>query len=202
MDSPRSSHAAPAALPAQIDAAEWPEGLIEVARVLDAWGVRGWLKVAPAAADASALLQAECWWLQGPELAPASAPRRLRLQRRLARRHGHSVVALLDGIGERAQADALKGWSILLRRQDFPPADAGEFYWVDLIGCAVRNREGLDLGVVVGLLDSAAQSVLRLQRPGAAAGSAERLIPFVDAYVLEVDVAGKRILADWQPDYD
>ncbi|HAL38022.1 MAG TPA: ribosome maturation factor RimM, partial [Polaromonas sp.] len=30
---------------------------------------------------------------------------------------------------------------------------------------------------------------------------AERMIPFVAAYVDAVDIAGKRITVDWQPDY-
>ena len=187
--------------PAAASAAPWPEGLLEVGHVLDAWGTRGWIKVAPAAAEAAALLAAPTWWLQAPPT--ALAPRRLALARRLARRHGQSVVALLEGVEQRAQAEELKGWTIHLRRQDFPPAAEGEFYWVDLIGCEVCTRQGVALGRVGGLLDSGAQAVLRVQRPaGAAAADGERLIPFVDAYIVEVDLAGRRIVADWQPDYD
>lgn len=178
-------------------AAPWPEGLIEVGHVIDAWGTRGWIKVAPEAAEAAALLAAPTWWLQAPST--PLAPRRVALARRLARRHGQSVVALLEGVEQRAQAEDLKGWSIHLRRQDFPPPADGEFYWIDLIDCEVGNREGVPLGRVVGLLDSGAQAVLRVRRP---AGGAERLIPFVDTYIVEVDLAARRIVADWQPDYD
>ncbi len=180
----------------------WPDGLIEVGHVLDAWGTRGWIKVAPDAADPAALLKAPIWWLRSPSA--AGAARHLELPRRLARRHAQSVVALLEGIAERDQAEALKGWSIHLRREDFPPPAGDEFYWVDLIGCEVSNREGVLLGRVVGLLDSGAQAVLRLRRPEseAPAQAAERLIPFVDAYIVSVELDARRIVADWQPDYD
>ena len=180
----------------------WPEGLIEVGHVLDAWGTRGWIKVAPDAAEPAALLKAPVWWLRSPSA--AGAVRHLELPRRLARRHAQSVVALLDGISERDQAEALKSWSIHLRREDFPPPAGDEFYWVDLIGCEVSNREGVPLGRVVGLLASGAQSVLRLRRPESEAPeqAAERLIPFVDAYIVSVELDARRIVADWQPDYD
>ncbi len=200
---------AAAALPGEPGVAPtgpWPEGLIEVGHVLDAWGTRGWIKVAPDATEPAALLKAPTWWLQPPPL--RGSARRLELPRRLARRHGQSVVALLEGVAGRDQAEALRGWSIHLRREDFPPPAADEFYWVDLIGCEVSNREGVALGHVLGLLDSGAQSVLRLRRPPSQASDpsptqgGERLIPFVDAYIVSVDLQARRIVADWQPDYD
>lgn len=178
----------------------WPDDLLEVGHVLDAWGIRGWIKVAPDASEPAALLAAAVWWLQAPQR--AGAPQRRRLARRLARRHGPSIVALLDGVAERKDAEQLKGWTILVRREDFPAAEGDEFYWADLIGCEVVDLDGAPLGQVVGLLDSGAQSVLRLRRPQAAQDTPERLIPFVDAYVREVDLAGRRIVADWQADYD
>ncbi len=185
-----------------------PDDLLEVGHVLDAWGTHGWIKVAPDAAEPAGLLKAGRWWLRPP---PGRAGAQARCcARRLARRHGQSVVALLEGVADRTQAESLKGWSVHLRREDFPAPAQDEFYWADLIGCEVFGRDGAALGQVVGLLDSGAQSVLRLRRPPQtqegtreqAAARAERLIPFVDAYIVEVDIAARRIVADWQADYD
>ena len=86
-----------------------------------------------------------------------------------------------------------------LRFRYFPAVGADEYYWADLIGLAVRNRDDVDLGVVVGLMDNGPQSVLRVQPADAAAG--ERLIPFVAAFVDSVDLAGRRIVVDWGLDY-
>ncbi len=198
---------APAAHPDAAAAEDWPPDLVEVAHVLDAWGIRGWVKLAPDAAEPAALLAAPVWWLEGPPQRGVT-PRR-RLARRLARRHGPSVVALLDGVAGRDGAEQLRGWRVHVRREDFPAPGGDEFYWVDLIGCQVVDRDGHALGEVVGLLDSGAQSVLRLRRapqasdtPRGPEQAAERLIPFVDAYIVEVDVPGRRIVADWHPDYD
>ena len=85
-------------------------------------------------------------------------------------------------------------------RSSFPTPAEGEYYWVDLIGLAVVNREGVALGEVADLMATGPQQVLvvRYQQDGQ---PAERLIPFVDAYVDAVDLDGKRITVDWQPDY-
>jgi len=177
-----------------------PDDLQQVGHVLDAWGVRGWVKVAPDDPQAAALLKAKTWWLKHPGLpGPASA-----FKVRLVRRHGSALVALLEGLSERNAALALRGQKVAVRRADFPPADEGEFYWADLIGCRVRNPQGDDLGEVVGLLDSAAHAILRIQRPDSPPGRAprERLIPFVQAYIGEVDLAARTIIAQWDASYD
>ncbi len=180
----------------------WPDGLLQVGHVLGAWGTQGWIKVAPASSEAGVLLKAQRWWMQSP---PGRPVHRVELAVRLARRHATSVVGLLEGVGTRTQAEAMRGWTIHARREDFPPPGEGEYYWVDLIGCAVFNRDGLELGTVSGLLDSGAQSILQLKTsatPGQETKANERLIPFVDAYIVDVDTAARRIVVDWQPDYD
>ncbi len=174
---------------------DWPSTLVEVGRVLDAWGTRGWIKLAPASAEAAGLLAATRLWLH----APAPHGFRLGLGVRLARRHGAAIVALLDGVATRDDAESLKGCSVHARREDFPAADDGAYYWIDLIGCTVVNRDGVALGVVDGLLDSGAQSILQLHVAGR---RQPRLIPFVDAHVDSVDLTARRIVANWQPDYD
>ena len=80
---------------------------------------------------------------------------------------------------------------------------ADEFYWADLIGLEVVNRDGVVLGEVVGLIDTGPHSVLRVAPAGAGEGAAaeERLIPFVSAYVDTVDLAARRIVVDWGLDF-
>ena len=84
-------------------------------------------------------------------------------------------------------------------RTSFPTPDEGEFYWVDLIGMAVLDREQQALGHVVGLLETGPHCVLRVQP--AAPEADEILIPFVDAYVDAVEQVERRIRVDWQADY-
>uniref|UniRef100_E6PKY9 Putative 16S rRNA processing protein RimM n=1 Tax=mine drainage metagenome TaxID=410659 RepID=E6PKY9_9ZZZZ len=198
MSKPASTDSKPLSADRPEGHTDWPEGLIQVGHVLDAWGTQGWLKIAPESNEPAALLKASHWWMHSPQGRPLQ---RAQYAVRLARRHTQSVVALLDGTTTRTQAESFRGWTIHARREDFPPARKDEYYWVDLIGCTVLNREGLPLGMVSGLFDSGAQAVLQLHT--ATGGQQhERLIPFVDAYIVEVDIAARRIVADWLPEYD
>jgi 16S rRNA processing protein RimM len=85
-------------------------------------------------------------------------------------------------------------------RSSFPTAGTDEYYWVDLIGLEVVNREGVALGTVRELLSTGPQTVLVLEyfEQGKVL---ERMIPFVSVYVDGVDLAAKRITVDWQADY-
>jgi 16S rRNA processing protein RimM len=185
----------------------WPADALEVGRVVDAWGVKGWLKVQPFAADAQALLGARRWFVKPPEqLAPARSGGSARafppsLVIHEARPHGDVVVARAEGVAERAAAEALRGARLFVARSSFPSTGVDEYYWVDLIGLEVRNRQGEVLGSVAGLLDTGPHSVLRVRPAGADAEVAERLIPFVAAYVDEVDLARRLITVDWGLDY-
>ena len=112
-------------------------------------------------------------------------------------------VATARGIDDRNAAEALRGARIFVGRSAFPATGRDEFYWADLIGMAVVNRQGEALGAVAGLIENGPQSVLRVQSPPGSDGKAgeERLIPFVTAWVDEVDLGRRRITVDWGLDY-
>ena len=185
----------------------WPVDALEVGRIVDAWGVKGWFKVQPFSADPQALLGSRRWFVKPPEAALASRPGAARFPSSLAiehaRFHGEVVVAQADGVGDRGAAEALRGARIFIARSSFPAAGTDEYYWVDLIGAEVRNRQGETLGTVSGLLDTGPHSVLRVRPAGTAANDeeTERLIPFVGAYVDDVDLARRLITVDWGLDF-
>jgi 16S rRNA processing protein RimM len=85
-------------------------------------------------------------------------------------------------------------------RSSFPTTSEDEYYWVDLIGLSVVNRDGVALGQVQELMSTGPQTVLVLTYEQGGK-THERLIPFVSAFVDKVDLAEKRITVDWQPDY-
>lgn len=202
-----------------------PADAVVIARVEEAWGVRGALRIAPFGDVSDTVLTvSRRWWLRRPPAlrgvprpaaskaanAAASAAKPPRIADPLAagprlftvesaRRHSGAVVARLQGIADRDAAHALKGAEVLVSRADFPPLPAGEYYWVDLVGCAVVNLAGETLGVVAEVDDHGAHAILRVQPQDGEAG--ERLIPFVPAYIEEVDIDARRIVADWGLDY-
>jgi 16S rRNA processing protein RimM len=117
--------------------------------------------------------------------------------------HSGTVVASAQGMDDRNGAESLRGARIFVSRASFPAAADGEYYWVDLLGLQVVNREGLLLGQVRDLMSTGPQTVLVIEsEPEAEGGKAvERMIPFVAAFVDAVDLPGRRITVDWQPDY-
>lgn len=188
----------------------WPEDAVEVGRVLDAWGIKGWIKVQCFADDPQALLDATRWHVQPPDDGPlkrpvasaaAATPRHLAIVS--SRKHGDVIVAQVRGVDDRNGAEALRGLRIFLARGAFPKPRAGEYYWVDLIGLSVVNRDGVPMGTVTGLIDTGPHSVLRLAKPESEANpdGDERLIPFVGAYVDDVNMADRVITVDWGLDF-
>jgi 16S rRNA processing protein RimM len=189
-----------ASLPADIEPAELPADAIEVGRILDAWGLKGWFKVLPHSADPQALFSSKRWYLQPTERGPKTFSGTVLLRVREAKDHSDSVVARADGIEDRDSAETLRGARVFVPRSSFPTAGDDEFYWVDLVGLEVVNREGVHLGVVHELISTGPQTVLVLQYEEAGK-TLERMLPFVSAYVDGVDMPARRINVDWQTDY-
>lgn len=189
----------------------WPADAIEVGCIIDAWGVKGWMKIQSYAPDPQALFAARLWFLKAPD-ARVAAPRPVAVAARLpvalkitqVREHGDGIVASAEGVADRSAAENLRGARIFTSRTDFPSPKADEYYWVDLIGLKVINKQGEDLGQVIGLIDTGPHSVLRVlpaDKVAPVKPDEERLIPFVSAYVGEVSLTERRITVDWGLDY-
>lgn len=184
----------------EFEPAQLPADAVEVGRIADAWGVKGWFKVLPFSATGEVLLTSKQWFLQPSERGARTFSGTVRLPVRQAREHSGALVAMADGVADRDAAEALKGARIFIARADFPQAAEDEYYWVDLLGLQVLNREGVLLGEVKDLMATGPQTVLVIayEEEGKAK---ERMIPFVSAYVDKVELAERRILVDWQTDY-
>ena len=153
-------------------------------RVAGAYGVRGWLKVAPGGGVLQALAATGEWWIGGRAYAV-----------REARAHSGTVVARLAGLESREQALALRGQEVSVRRDALPQAEDGHYYLDDLVGLEVVNEQGERLGVVKRLFTNGAQDVMEV------AGDRTRLMPWVPSVVKEVDLGGGRIRVEWGSDW-
>lgn len=196
-----------------------PEDLIELGRIVSAYGIRGWVKIVPHSAQAEVLLAAKGWWLKAPVpvLGDAGASSYVRAVRVLeCRTQGTTVVAQLDLAPDRNGAETLKGHTVWVSRRLFPPSADDEYYWIDLIGCRLfgqhQGQPGL-IGEVLEVADNGAHAVLRVGRAaldeqggltpllGTNGRTLEVLVPFVRAHIQAVDIAGKRIESDWPVDF-
>ena len=165
--------------------------IVILGRLLDPYGIRGWIRLHPFGDDPLTWARMPAWWV-GEEQGPW---REVAVKGMKA--HGDGVVVLLEGVADRDSAEALKGQFIGAPREALPVTAEDEFYWADLIGLSVVNGAGESLGQVVGLIETGANDVLRVQLPG----EPERLLPFVDAVVKTVDRANRQIVVEWGLDW-
>jgi 16S rRNA processing protein RimM len=104
------------------------------------------------------------------------------------------LVVQVDGVSTREGAEALNRTRLYLEREKLPPPeDEDEFLLADLIGLPVSNAAGETIGNVVGVPNYGGGDLLEIAPPG---GGATALLPFTKAFVPEVDIAGRRIVAD------
>lgn len=195
-----------------------PEDLVELGRVTDAYGLRGWVKIQPHAAGSSALLKARAWWLRRPAVPARSGdfPPAWRVEVTKSRTQGSAIVGALQGVADRTQAEKLRGCTVWVSRAAFPATEDDEYYWVDLIGCVLygeQDGQSVRLGVVEDVMDNGVHAVLRVRRQAvdeqgearplldAKGRQLESLVPFVAAHVHTVDLDKRRLDSNWPVDF-
>jgi 16S rRNA processing protein RimM len=157
-------------------------------RIAAPFGIKGWVKVQPYTEDPGTLLDFESWRIgRGEQQTHYSVED--------SQGHGKALVAKLTGIDDRDAAFALRGQEISVAKSDLPPPEENAFYWSDLIGLKVVNRQGIELGTVDSLMESGANDLLVIK------GTRDYLIPFNAAFIGKVDLAGGTIEVDWGEDY-
>ncbi len=166
-----------------------PPDLIELGAVRGAYGVNGWVRVAPYSSDADVLRSKRNWWLQRNGAAEQVEVTGLR-------QHAGQLLAKWAGCETPEAAEALRGATVGVPRSEFPPPPQGTYYWADLVGASVVNRAGDVLGRVRGLSNNGAQDLLEVEE-----GELIRLVPMIETYIDRIDVEGKTITVDWQRDW-
>jgi 16S rRNA processing protein RimM len=101
-----------------------------------------------------------------------------------ARPHQGNLLARIEGVEQREEAEELKGVELEVDRDEVPPAPEGTFYFFELVGCRCRDRHEGDLGTVEEILEDGGGLLLVVR-------DAERRIPipFVAGFLERVDVA-------------
>lgn len=177
-----------------------PPDLVVMAQIKEPYGLKGWIKLYTFGEAPDGLRQFDEWWCnRGSEARPAWE----RIVPEAVAVHGGTLVAKWPGIEDRDAAFAQKGLQVAVSRSKFSASGENEYYWSDLIGLAVKNRQDEGLGRVVGLLDLGPHEVLRVQPDDStqAGPQSERLIPFVAQYIDGVDLVQKVIRVDWGLDF-
>lgn len=161
-------------------------------RVVAPYGIKGWIKIQPFTQQQQDLLDYPLWQLGREDAWQGWSVENAKV-------HGATVVAKLQGVIDREQAAALQGMRIAVSRDDFPEPAADEIYWADLIGLKVVTVAGVTLGTVSRVFETGANDVLVVE--GDVEGGSERLLPFIEPVIRQIDAAGGTITVDWGVDY-
>jgi len=154
-----------------------------IARIGAAHGVRGAVKLWSFAEDALAVAD------YGP-LSTKDGSRQFEIaDLRAAKDH---LVATFKGITTRDEAERLTGLELYVPRAQLPEPEDGEYYHADLIGLAALTTAGDPLGKVVAVHNFGAGDIIEIAPPA----GATIMLPFTNAVVPTVDIAGGRVLID------
>lgn len=161
--------------------------VVQIGHISGVHGIRGWVKVHSLTDPREAIFEYQPWLC-------GDSQKETRIIE--ARLHGKHLVALLENISDRDQAESLVRQQIAVYRDQFPDLPDDEFYWTDLEGLAVRLEDGRELGTIRKMLATGANDVMLVQ------GDRERLIPFVQGqYVKRVSLDDGLVVVDWDPDF-
>lgn len=110
---------------------------------------------------------------------------------RIVRITPKGVIAHAKGVDDRNAAEALRGTTLYVERDRLPPPEEDEYYFADLVGLRAEDENGNKIGKVIAVQNYGAGDLLELRKSGQ---RATELIPFTQASVPTVDVAGGRVV--------
>ena len=117
-----------------------------------------------------------------------------------ARANGSTLIARLEGIGDRTAAEQLNGVELYVDRALLPqPEDDDEFYHADLIGLRAQLSDGTTLGEVVALPNFGAGDLIEIRDPQSGDSF---LYPFTRRVVPEVHLADGYLVIEVPLDAD
>jgi 16S rRNA processing protein RimM len=160
-----------------------PASQVCVARIGAAHGVRGAVKLWTFTEDPLAVKR------YGPLLTKDGARQFEVTHAREAKGH---LVATLKGVATREEAERLNGVELYIAREKLPATSEDEYYHADLIGLAAETAAGQPLGRVIAIHNFGAGDIIEIAPPH----GATTLLPFTNAVVPSVDLAGGRVVIE------
>jgi 16S rRNA processing protein RimM len=160
-----------------------PPSQICVARIGAAHGVRGEVKLWTFTEDPFAVKR------YGPLVTKDGARQFEVTHAREAKGH---LVAVLKGVATREDAERLNGTELYIEREKLPATEEDEYYHADLIGLAAVTPANEPLGRVIAIHNFGAGDIIEIAPPQ----GATLLLPFTNAVVPSVDLAGGRVVIE------
>lgn len=172
-----------------------PEDYVVLGKVSSVYGVQGWMKIYSFTEPMDRILEYGNWTLRnGEQLTLIEVDK--------GRSHGKGMVAHFKGVDDRDEAKQYTGFEICVPRDRLPELTEGEYYWYELEGLTVVTKNDVILGKVDYMMSAGASNdVLVVKGDATSVDRRERLIPYIDQFVLDVSLETSRILVDWDPEF-
>ena len=158
--------------------------LVTVGIIVKPHGINGQVKVLPTTDDSKRFSLLKRVFLQSPTGGQLEATV---VQ---ARYHHNEVILQLDICSTRADAEQFRNWEIQIPKEECLPLPEGRYYIFDLIGLRAESLDGVLIGIVKDVLSITNNDLFVIETPG----KKEVLVPFVQEFVKDVDIAGGRVL--------
>ncbi len=170
------------------------EDLIVLGKITSVHGVRGEVKIYSFTDPMDNLLDYTAWTLKRDGEVKQVELVSGRLQ-------GKVLVAKLKGLDDREVARTFAGFDICVSRALLPDLDDGEYYWHQLEGLKVIDLQGQLLGRIDHLLETGSNDVMVVKPCPGSLDDRERLLPYTEQCVQQVDLAAGEMRVDWDADF-
>ena len=159
---------------------------IVIGKIVAPHGVRGDIRILPLTEKPEQFLDLEYLLLHDGR----------KLTVKHARFHKRMVLITTEEIKSMNEAELLRDQEVLIKAEDLPELEEGQFYVADLIGLPVFDEEGKQIGTFKDSLSTGSNDVYVITVPG----EKDILLPALKIYVKEINLAEKRIvvtLPEW-----
>ncbi len=159
-----------------------------IGRFGSVYGIQGWLKVISFTQPMTNILHYENWLINR-----ASSWQPITIT--ASKLHGKHILVKIADCTTPEQARQYTNIDIAISRGQLPTLTESEYYWADLEGLSVVNQQGIELGKVSHVFATGANDVLIVK------GEKEHLLPYIKQVILNINLAEKTLLVDWDENF-
>lgn len=179
--------------------AQKPDSRVSLGRIGAPHGIRGWVKLHSFTEPLMNIARYRVFHCAGRRDVP---DRMKTLELDEIRPHGKTLIAHVQGCDTPEQARELTGLELEVEAEVLPSLEEGEYYWAELQGLQVINRQNERLGRVSHLLETGANDVLVVVPDNESIDDQERLIPWLPGQSVDrVSLEERRLDVDWERDW-
>jgi len=159
-------------------------------------GIKGWVKVFSYTSPRAKITEYSQWYLKSSKSQSWKPSKLIE-----GKEQGKNIIARLDGINYRDEAEALIGTEIAIQQEQLEVLAENEFYWRDLIGLSVETIKGEKLGQIDWLFDTGSNDVI-VVKDTTSVEVKEHLLPYLFGDVIKsVDLEKSLMVVDWDPEF-